>query len=262
MPTGHHVRPVGFWSGRGGNASWLENSTRRSAAPTRVQCQPANDRCFRRRRVAPRDSAATDARSAGRVQVRSGKRLASSRPQTAARVTNAWRSDCSRRARGSARALCVRHALFEARFESAIRFRPHDRNCERDRSDAFQETFEVVSKHPNTTRADPARTDIGAVFFAQFGAFRLVRRQKTEQKAGRRERRKPAREGARRTASAHCARSAERRALRSRAHETPFFAMFFAHASLVCRIEALIRTCPTCLRRRFVARRHAPTRRK
>ena len=72
MPTGRHVRPVCFWSRRGGNASWLEHSTRRSAAPTRVQCQPANDRCFRRLRVAPRDSAATDARSAGRVRVRTG----------------------------------------------------------------------------------------------------------------------------------------------------------------------------------------------
>ncbi|MBC7990784.1 MAG: hypothetical protein H7Y19_14545, partial [Luteimonas sp.] len=158
-----------------------------------------------------------------------------------------------------AREIC---ALFEARLESAIRFRPHDRNCECHRSDAFQETFEVASKHPNTTRADPARTDIDAVFFAQFGAFRLVRREKTEPEAGRRERRKPARKGAPWTASAHCACSAERRTLRNRAHETPFFAMFFAHAALVCRIEAPIRTCPICLRRRFVARRHAPTRRK
>ena len=46
MPTGRHVRPVCFWARCGGNA-WLENSTRRSAAPTRVQCQPASDRCFR-----------------------------------------------------------------------------------------------------------------------------------------------------------------------------------------------------------------------
>jgi hypothetical protein len=145
-------------------------------------------------------------------------------------------------------------------LESAIRFRPHDRNCERHRSDAFQQTFEVASKHPNTTRAGPARTDIDAFFFAQFGAFRLVRREKTEPEAGRRERRKPTREGPRPTAGAHCACRAERRALRNRAHETAFFVMFFAHAALVCRIEALIRTRPTRLRRRFAAGRRAPTR--
>ncbi len=191
-----------------------------------------------------------------------GKRLASSRLQTAARIPNAWHSDCSRRARGSARAPRAGRALFKARLESAIRFRPHDRNCERDRSDAFQKTFEVASKHPDTTRVDPARTDIDAVFFAQFGAFRLVRREKTEPEEGRQGRRKPSREGARWTASTHCARRAERRALRNRAHETPFFAMFFAHAALVLRIEALIRTCPTGLRRRFAARRHASMRRK
>jgi hypothetical protein len=58
----------------------------------------------------------------------------------------------------------------------------------------------------------------------------------------------------------HRARRAAHRALRNRAHETPFFAMFFARAALVCRIEALIRTRPTRLRRRFAVGRRAPTR--
>jgi hypothetical protein len=85
----------------------------RSAAPTRVQCQPASDRHFRRRRVAPGESAATGARSAGRVQVRTEASRVG-RLQTAARITNGWRSDCSCRARDR-RAPSSGLARFEAR---------------------------------------------------------------------------------------------------------------------------------------------------